>query len=67
MDAGPPAHTGPRFVTRVLEGGEFSDVRILGFRAYFFPRWYKEKNNDIGDDYTSREDVYGEHKFTRTW
>ncbi len=67
MEAGPPMHTGPNFVTRVLGERAFDDIQILRFRAYFFPRWYKEKDIDIGDDYRAREDVYGEHKFTKTW
>jgi mannosyltransferase OCH1-like enzyme len=67
MDAGPPAHTGPRFVTRVLQEREYDDIRILDFGAYFFPRWCKEKDQSISDEYRERENVYGEHKFTRTW
>lgn len=67
MSAGPPAHTGPHFLTRVLEEREYDDIEILKFRAYFFPRWHKEKDIEIEDGYREREDVYGEHKFTRTW
>ncbi|WP_297824050.1 glycosyltransferase [uncultured Paraglaciecola sp.] len=65
--AGPPVHTGPRFVTRVLGEIRFDDVRILPFGAYFFPRGHEEKGIDIGDDYKTRKNVYGEHKFTKTW
>ncbi len=67
MNAAPHIHTGPHFVTRVLGERAYDDIRILEFRSYFFPRSYGEVEMDIGDDYRAREDVYGEHKFAKTW
>ena len=67
LRAGPPIHTGPRFVTRVLAERKYEDILIFKFRSHFFPRWHVEKDVDIGTDYRTREGVYGEHKFTKSW